>query len=103
LFQSGVHSDLPGLIVNGLGSPIPSSGWISVHDLISDVASSDGINVCLIVDGDVLGVSNVALNFSSGVFSSVLELSSYSLADGLHTLSFYAVADFYIFRMVLML
>jgi hypothetical protein len=56
--------------------------------------SSDGNSVDLIVGGDVPDISSAAVNVSVGVCTSVLELSSYSLPDGLHTLTFYTVNGF---------
>jgi hypothetical protein len=95
LFRSGVHyGGRPSFLVNDIGSPTPSSGWISVEYLTSDVTSSGSINVYLIVDSDVSDTPSVAFQLSFGVFSSILELSSYSLAAGLHTLSDYAVSGF---------
>jgi hypothetical protein len=80
--------------VHGLGSPIPSPGLTSVDYLISYVRSSCGIRVYLIADGDFSGISSVVGDLSSGISSSILELSSYSLAARLHTLGFYAVSVF---------
>jgi hypothetical protein len=59
LFRSGIHYvDRLSLLVNDLGSPIPSSGWISVDDLISDVTSSD--DICAYLISDVSGILSVA-------------------------------------------
>jgi hypothetical protein len=80
--------------VNGIGSPIPSSGWISFDFLISNVTRLWSMSIYLIAHGDVSGILRIILDLSSGVFSSVLELSWYSLAAGLHPLSFYAVSGF---------
>jgi hypothetical protein len=61
LFQSSFHfAGRLSPLVNGLGSPIPSSGSILADYLISDVTNSCGIRVYVIAGGDVSGLSSVA-------------------------------------------
>jgi hypothetical protein len=63
LFASNVHDgDRLSIVVNCVGSPIPSSDWISVEYLTSDTMSSADIAVYLIIGGDVSGILGIIVD-----------------------------------------
>jgi hypothetical protein len=96
LFRSGnhfVHQPSVDHVIVGDTVPAPVHGSIPCQITLSDAIPTTPLNLFVLVDGDLLGLTLVASNLTSGSYARSIDISPYSLSPGVHTFSFFVVND----------